>query len=391
MSDTLNMNTTPNADTGQDFEDILVEIAPNEADTQPAAAEVAPEPKRAEPAVQKEEAPPAPKPKYTDADYEATQRVLQDVRARNESLEKARDEERQSRAKAEEDAHKFREAAWKAHHATVAARYDHITDSIKHWETTADVAKRNLQLATESGNAADIADWTRALARAENTLTTLASTQPTIEAELREAERYVQTVAQIPKPELKREDDAPKKGPLTPDEWIEGVRGKVGDKLADWFKANREFVSNPKLHEKAMKFADAYQVLEERPLNSDDFISAMNEKFLGKKAQTKQEPAVTEDDTTETEVETPQPQPAKRTTAVAAPVTRGKPAQPSSSATRITLTQDQFAIAPELYPSYNDLDPETQRKFPSWSENAARYQYDRDLKRAKADGKFNRG
>jgi hypothetical protein len=375
-----------------DFTDLLVEIAPDsmelgqDADGMP---KTVPAEAKAEPvAKETAKAPVIPKAKYSDAEYEATQQALQEAREQAELLTRDRDQERASRTKAEQDAHKLHYAAVNAHAQKVQAELDHVTDSLNHWETTAQVANRNLSLAHEAQNPEEIAKWTSAIAKAEMSIATLKNAIPGLENEHRLAARDVEIAARTPKPEAKREEPAPKQ--QTPDDWIANQRKTVGGKFADWLNDNREFVTNKKMHEKFLAFANNFQVVEEMPLNSEQFIEALNAKFLGKGKPKAEAEAVNDENETHEEEQEAAAAPAKRTT-VAAPVSRGKPAQSSASANRITLTREQFGIAPDLYPSYNDLSPETRAKFPAWSENAARYQYDQDLKRAKADGKFNRG
>jgi len=377
-----------------DFSDLLVEIAPDsmemgqDADGMPKAM---PAEAKAAPVAKEmvEKAPPVPKPKFSDADYEATQEALRQAREEAEALARDRTQEREARLKAERDAHKLHYAAVNAHAQKVQAELDHVTDSINHWETTAEVARRNLALSLEAQNAEEISKWTSAIAKAETSISSLKNALPTLEHEQRLAARDVDIASRTPQPEAKKEDPAPPKQ-QTPDDWIATQRKAVGSKFADWLDNNREFVTNRKMHEKFLAFANNFQVVEEMPLNSDQFIEALNAKFLGKQPKPEAEAVNEEPETHEDAEEAPAATPAKRTT-VAAPVTRGRPAQPSSSANKITLTREQYGIAPDLYPSYNDLSPETRAKFPAWSENAARYQYSQDLKRAQADGKFSRG
>lgn len=377
-----------------DFSDILVEIAPDsmemgqDADGMPKAmpteAKSPPAPK--EPV---EKTPAVPKPKFSDADYEATQEALRQAREEAEALARDRTQEREARLKAEQDAHKLHYAAVNAHAQKVQAELDHVTDSINHWETTAEVAKRNLALSLEAQNSEEISKWTSAIAKAETSISSLKNALPTLEHEQRLANRDVEIAARTPKPEAKKEDPAPAQKQQTPDDWIATQRKAVGGKFADWLDQNREFVTNRKMHEKFLAFANNFQVVEEMPLNSEQFIEALNAKFLGK--QKAEATAVNEEPETHDDQEDVQPAAPTKRAPVAAPVTRGRPAQPSSSANKITLSREQYGIAPDLYPSYNDLSPETRAKFPAWSENAARYQYSQDLKRAQADGKFSRG
>lgn len=91
----------------------------------------------------------------------------------------------------------------------------------------------------------------------------------------RDAERLAAKEAKEKEPPAA---EAPKA--QTTDEWIDGVRKDIGAKPADWLKDHPEFVTDPKLHKKLLVFANSFPTLEDKPLDSSEFIEALNAKFF---------------------------------------------------------------------------------------------------------------
>lgn len=169
-----------------------------------------------------------------------------------------------------------------------------------------------------------------------------------------------------------------------------------------WLRDHKEFAqmgtdANRRLLNFARVYADDHG--GEGAWNTAEFRSALDAKFFPKADTTDQheedgdelEDTEMADDTTQQQQQAAAQAAAQqqRRSAASAPVSRPSGnGRPGSNPNTIKLTQEQYAIAPDLYPSYDDLSPDARAKFPAWSPQAARWQYHHDLQRAHKDGKF---
>ncbi len=134
------------------------------------------------------------------------------------------------------------------------------------------------------------------------------------------------------------------------DDWIANVRQTIGGRVADWLSNHKEFVTDGKLNAKVVAFSQAYATLEEKPLNSSDFIKALDEKFFPKAKDADVETAEDEGGDVEV-VETPKPT-ARRV--ASAPVSRTGNVFSSAN-----LTASQVRLPPKLaaFVKSSGLDP----------------------------------
>lgn len=343
---------------------------------EPAVVEKKPEPKP-EPKVQ-EEAPKKVAPSFSEADMEAARRQAAEAQARGEALAKTVDVEKAARVKAEEEALSSRFAVVNSHYRRTEADKAEIVAYIANWESAADVAKRNLALARESGNLEDETAAIRAMTKAEHMIGQLKTAEANADTEIERARRQAEMVAAEvaeKKEAPRKEDPAPAAEPKqkTPDEWI----AQFPRKTASWLRENKDFVTDPSKNGEFIAFVkDWAEDYGHSTVNGPQFLDALSAKFSPK--PTKQEiTAVAEEPETEEEVEI-DTAPKRKTSAPAAPVSRSTaPTKPSGngSTTKVRLTPDQYAIAPALYPE-------------AGSEAEARAMYAQDLLRAQSEGKF---
>lgn len=369
---------TPDEDTS------LIEIAPDPV------AEAAVEKPVKERRERKPAEPMAPEDAVDDIKRELeASRAQAEARAREaEATLRALEAERASRVKLEDDLLSLRDQGLRSQWHLVNSELQQIANGIASINQEREAAKRDYKIAFEANDAEAVASAQERMALAAADLRTLEQGKVGAEQEVRRTEAIIRrareaaAAAEPRRAEQPRAEPQPEKKTQTPDDWIGQVRNVYGAKPADWLKEHPEFVTDPKLNQKMLKFAEAYQTIEEKPLDSKEFITALNSKFFPQETD-----MADEEDHIEPEVEQPKPQ--ARKSAPAAPVSRNaSPSQPSSSGGQFKLTQEQFAIAPDLYSSYDDLSPETKRKFPSWSPTAARWEYHANLRRAEKDNKF---
>ena len=327
--------------------------------------------------------------------------------AQLEAANRERDAEREARAKAEAEAKTAREAAETvtgklgktenllhdrtiqgaaAHWRSVHSEHQQITSAIAQTEALATSYEKELATAMEAGDHARVASTQRAIAKAEAHLAQLEAGKSASAQEVERAERLYREVNAAPvekeepkakvEPEAKKPDPAPVQ--VTPDQWIENVKTTVGDDGTAWLKAHKDYVTDPKLNRKLLRFAEEYA--EDHgvaALKSSAFVDALNDKFdpKAKEAAVNKQAAAEEAEAEAEEVEE-QEVPVKRS-APAAPVSRAS--NPGAGGTggsksKVILSPLEQKTAVDMYPN---LDPVEARK-----------RYANNKARALADGKY---
>lgn len=289
--------------------------------------------------------------------------------------------------------------AYGAHYERTRSEFQRLEDGIGSAEALAQSIVGEIKNASEAGNHEQIAKLQRELSRAEAQLVYLQGAKTNASYTLKEAEDTYRDLlagkapakqaADPPEPPEKvkaKEKEPDKQATVTPEQWIEGVRGVAGDEVVSWLNEHKEYASgkpNRTLIRFADQWADDHGV---ENLKSADFLAALKAKFS---PEPNEGDDVSDNDNQEGEAEVQEPAPQQQTqrrAAPSAPVSRtSSPGKPGGGPEKITLTQDQYAIAPDIYGSFEELSPEAQAKFKTWSPQAARWQYDKDLKRAKKD------
>lgn len=314
------------------------------------------------------------------AKQEADRRAAEAQRERDEARATA-ENERKGRTEAETAAERGRLANlrkdWDLLHSD-RDRLDAYANSV-----AIEIAqvKKDLENAQLNADYATAADLNVKLGKLGATETEIDRAKRTADARIEEKKREIEyELANPPKreePPAPKHQEQPKQ--QTPEDWIAGVRKEVGSVVADWLEQNKQFVTDPKLHQKMLKFADSYHTVEEKPLNDPEFIKALEAKFMPKKAQEVEVADEGSDDAIEIDM-TP-----KKAAAVAAPVSRATaPARPSTNnSMKVRLSPDQAAMAVQLY--VNKTNPETGRPY---TENEARTKYASQMLLAQKDGKF---
>lgn len=300
-------------------------------------------------------------------------------RAEREKAEKALD----TRTGQGLEAHR---RAVKAEYWQTATEHQHITSSLASTKDSLAEAKRNLKAAHEAQDGERIADLTEHIGTLSSYVTSLDQGRHSVAAREAEAKKAYEETEQYFEAARTAEAKKPavvedKPSQPTPDQWI----AQFPRKTQSWLKANKDYVTDPDKHLQLQDFANEWvSDYGKETLHSPQFIEALNERFV---PQTEvEEASVAETEPEVVEVQKPEP----RKSQPAAPVSRSaSPGRPSGSGGTIKLTQDQHAMAPQLYTAsdYEGFDPEVKRRFPQWSENAARFQYHADLRRAEKDGK----
>lgn len=362
----------------------------------------------AKPAPVKEAKEPAEKaakaePAIDPDEFAATKRRADDAAAREQAARSELEAERQARIKAEKDrgetVDKAADIYWegvKAGWQKINTDRDLIANSKTFMASELERAKERHRAAGEAADsaaqteaAADMADISaklRDLARGlESADEHIAREKARIEREWdqysSQREKSAREAAE-PEPPKKKEES---KKQQTPEDWI----AQFPRKLAGWLTDNKDYVTDPKKNRDFIEFANEYAAdYGQGAVQTPQFVQALREKFEPKAPA---QETTREDEMAESDVETEEaaPPPSAKKSAPAAPVSRSSPGRPASGNT-IRLTTEQHALAPDLYPNYDDLSPEAKKKFPAWSPTAARYQYHADLKRAEAEGRFQR-
>ena len=150
------------------------------------------------------------------------------------------------------------------------------------------------------------------------------------------------------KPEVKPEpkkDDPPAQ--VTPDQWIDSVKGVVGDAGTKWLKDNREFVTDGAKNAQLVAFSQYYGAKHgQSSLKSEAFVKALNAEFLPEtedETMSEEAPAKVEPKATTKAKATP-----------AAPVSRG-----GSVFSSTNLDAKQVRLPPKLaaFVKASGLDP----------------------------------
>ena len=283
-----------------------------------------------------------------------------------------------------------------AHRTAVRERYqrtlteaEHVKSGITQAKSMLDQARADLRAAHTAGDADRIADLTEHIGRVAGQLTQLEASAPTVESYVNqyktEYENTERTIAEAEQKRTKAEAE-PQPKTQTIEEWIAASPAET----QPFLNKNKDLLRDPVGYDKVNTFAKLYALDHgSHALHSKAFAEALEAKFNPKpKVEIEEEEAedVADADTQETQEE---PKPAARKSTPAAPVSRNAtPAKPQGGgAGSIKLSPDQYAIAPDLYPAgdYDGFSAETKKKFPAWSETAARYQYHQDLQRAKQE------
>lgn len=321
-----------------------------------------------------------PKEPAVSPELETARRQAQEAQARLDALSKQADEERQGRLKAQEDAQRNQTYALNAHLARMDANlarvnsdHDQLTSSISAWKNHIDMAKRQLTSARDAGDGKTETDLMDQIAEARAMLTQLEAGRTgalnAVEDAKRERERAVlaaQQAAQRAQEDAERasqKETEPKQ--ITPDEYIDNVRARIGSYGADWFKEHKEFITDRVLHKKMQSFVEDWVDRNgESAMRTQSFKTALDERFGFKKAEPTPAP---EEENEEMEDEKPQRQPS----APAAPVSRqsnsmSKP-NGNGAGSRMRLSPEEQATAVLMYP---DMVPADARK--KYATNKAR-------------------
>lgn len=297
---------------------------------------------------------PTPEPKRRSAPKTDDDKV----RRERESLQRERDEasaraQRAEAAAAEALAQRDQAAsllttrtgqALRSHAARVTSDYQQITNAIDSEKNRSEMATREYTRALESGDHTAAAEAQRIIARSEAAIAQLETGRLAAEGEVRQAHDMLKQENTAPapmspaisyqSPNSRTEPQAP----ASPDAWIDQARGVIGSDGAEWLRDHKEFVTDPKLNRKMLRFAEEYADDNgQGSLTSADFARALNEKFFPDDADDagndRQQRAVADDE--------PKAQ-QRRTTA--APVSRGNGQYYSSR----NPTANQVRLPPQL-------------------------------------------
>lgn len=377
-----------------DEDEDLIQILPDE--TQPGvdvegepepAGGKAKEPVVAEPATKKG------KDAALNADdaFDALKKDVEEANARSDAnarkaadAERKAETERQARVKAEEFAATAGDTSLRDRWDKVNTNKSLLDNALASTNRHIEQARRELKAAVDAGNSDAVVSLTENLADLKSDLRDLTHGSQAAEAEVKAEERRILSIREKQKQAAEaKPTPEPEQPKQSPDDWISTIRSNVGSKPADWLSEHKDFVTDGKKHQQLLKFSD-YYASKGKPLNSNDFIQALNDEFFPEDtdmADPDDEPEV---------IETPTKTTQTRKSAPTAPVSRSaSPSQSSSSAAgTIQLSKDEYAAAPEVINAFEDLDPDLQTKFKQWSPTAARFQYDRNKKRAMKDNKF---
>lgn len=307
----------------------------------------------------------------------------------------ARQQAEAARAEAEQDAEKFTGIASRAHMGMLHTRHEHYKANASNAKQMIASIKRDMVAASENADHARMAELQEQMAKATSLEMNYLNAAGEYEERIRDAEARLRAQPEPkpqpqPKPQQPQQrqdpiDRPPQQAPATPEQWIEAVKPRVGEKGAEWLRAHTEYITDPEKHEQLRQFTQYYALRKggAAALKTESFIAALNNEFFP------EDNVADEEETISVETEERKPAPVQRTPA--APVTRGAPAKSSSqSANKIELTPQEHALAPEMWgeKDWELFHPSVREKFKQWSPTAARWQYHHAKLRGQAEGKF---
>ena len=297
----------------------------------------------------------------------------------------AAEDERRARTGVERSLEERTVQAMQSHWAKVNADAKAIDTAIGSTKQSIIALQSRIKQAKEAGDHDKEAEAQSLLTDAQLDMRELERGKDGIAVEIERARGVMQSMAtrQPAEPEKKKEPEVKQPEPqkqITPEQWIDTVaKEHIGDKGAEWLKDNKQFVTDPKLHKRLLRFAEEYaEDHGNAGLKSDDFLGALNKRFNIKTKEPDPEPAAEADGVIEVDTNPKEPEPAQKpvASAPAAPVSRSSPGKPSGTPAKVRLTAEQYAIAPGLFP---DMTPEMARK-----------EYASSLVRAQKEGRFER-
>lgn len=229
-----------------------------------------------------------------EREREAAARERDEERSARVQAERVAREHSAARATAEETAQTREQQALNAHWARIHSDRDHIAAAIQTAEAREKSAKDDFRAAREAGNADKEAEALAAIADSRAMMSQLEQGKIAAERQIEETRRALQERAErVAAAGKSRADDPatkpaaePQPAPVTPDAWIDGVRPSLGDTNANWLREHKEFVTDPKLNRKLLRFADDYADDHGvSALKSDDFRRALDERFFPDKEE----------------------------------------------------------------------------------------------------------
>jgi len=226
----------------------------------------------------------------------------------------------------------------RAHAAKVYSDYQQIVGAIGAAQTEAQTAEQEFVRASEAGEHARAAAAQRSIAKAEAALAQLESGKVAAESAVREAHDLLNRGATTPS--APAQPAAPPPRAPTPDEWIDTARQAIGDDGADWLRENKQYVTDPRLNKRLLRFVEDYADEHgQSALKEDGFRAALDAKFFPDKGG----------DGDGLVVE--QTRPASSRAAPAAPTPRAKPAAPVSRAGNVFSSRNMGATQVRLPPA----------------------------------------
>ena len=210
------------------------------------------------------------------------------------------DAERKARADTEAKLSTVTDSAMRSEWTTVNSERQQLVQALDSNKADTDTTLETLrsynlacQKAAVEGNETLHRQYNDAATAAQAKLATLAATRIALESGKSGADEVVnqterrireqiaaRDAAALAAKEAKENPPAEPQRQQTPDEWIDTQRKTIGSRPADWLSEHKEFVTDPKLHKKLLAFAKSFPDLEDKPLDSDDFVEALNAKFF---------------------------------------------------------------------------------------------------------------
>lgn len=328
------------------------------------------------------------KPAISADDLSAAQRAAQAAQSERDEARRAAQAERDARLRAEHEAEKRTGQAATFLVRSMKAEHDHLASAASTVAAELDRLEADHARAGEMMDSKAAAAISREMASLTNKLEQINQGKSALATKIKGAEAELEAAARAPRdqdrePDPRQQQEPPKKAPATPEEWI----AQFPRKVAGWLSDNKDFVTDRTKNEEFVRFVKEYtDDYGPNAVQTPQFVADLRSKFAPPAVE--EESDVSDDGAAETPAQQPEAQPEARRSAPAAPVSRSTPGKPSSG-NSIKLTREEYAIAVDMFPKYDDLDADVKAKFPhGWTETAARFQYDKNKKRAETDGKY---
>lgn len=226
-----------------------------------------------------------------ERDVAEKQRLADEAQARAERFAEQARLAHEARAKSDETALVRERQAMGAHWEKLHSDKSQIETGIAAAQERERSAVDRYTAAREAGDVRAEAEALKMLSESQSTIAQLEQGKIAIDGRISDTQRLFEEHTRArqkadedaQRERQERERQPPKQEtPPSPDEWIDKqAKAVLGTAGADWLKGHKEFVTDPKMNRKFLRFADDYADDHGKDaLKSREFLEALNGKFF---------------------------------------------------------------------------------------------------------------